>query len=342
MTRRGSERDPRAARAGLTLLELLLVMSILGVVLGMGIGVFASIDPGRHAAVGALKSALRRAQNSALVRRAPAELRIDAEARTLVPVALEVLGTWHFEGEGLEGAFGLAGTSSGGRPVDDGYLGRALSFADEAAGAGVTVPVQDDPSFDFTQGFAIELCLRLERPATAHALRIGDVIGVHVTSAAALRAWFVPELESDEGERTPGEHVVLETGPGALATGRWARVRVAYDRRRLTVEVDGLLAAELAAEAPVWGPLLAPLVISGGRVPLPGAIDRLVLGAWSAGERAVLPDGVSFAPGTPAAVHYDAAGRLDRRAHSEPVVLELELADGERSVVRATRLGAVE
>jgi len=47
----------------------------------------------------------------------------------MVAEAMEVIGTWHFESEPvLEGAFELDGTNGGGVLVDDGFLGRALSF----------------------------------------------------------------------------------------------------------------------------------------------------------------------------------------------------------------------
>ena len=66
---------PSARKAGLTLIELLLVMGVLALVLGVGLGSLASLNPGERAAVGLVQDALRSAHNSAVARVASARVR---------------------------------------------------------------------------------------------------------------------------------------------------------------------------------------------------------------------------------------------------------------------------
>ena len=67
----------RAARRGMTLVELLFTMTLIAVVLGVGLGALATLDLGARASVGVVQRMLRQADNWAVARRAPARVRID-------------------------------------------------------------------------------------------------------------------------------------------------------------------------------------------------------------------------------------------------------------------------
>ena len=328
-------RDRRALRRGLTLLELLLVMVVMGIVMGIGVGSFASLDPGRSSAIEIVRGALRSAVNSAKARRAPAVVRVDLKAGELTPRGLEVVGTWHFESADLTGAFGVKGVSTGAR-LASGYLGEAVEFP-AGANARVEFGIQDDPSFEFGEGFAIECLIAPDTASSAHAISVGHVFGLYVLATGAVRVWFV----SVDLEGEPSGQVVLDSDAGELLAGRWSRVRAEYDRRELSLWIDGVRVRQLATEEGV-AKVAAPLMLGGGQKAFVGRIDELILSAWEAGEPRVLPQSVTLEPGAPEEIWFDGAGHLDKLAHPEPVALSLLFDNGRTEVVHVGRWGTIE
>jgi hypothetical protein len=323
----------------MTLLELLLVMMIMGLVVGMGVGVFASLDVGRRQSADMVRGALRTARNAARARRAPAVVQIDAAAGRLSPRGVEVIGTWHFESADLMGAFGIGGVGVGTRLDEDGYIGKALELP-AGGNARAELAIQDDPAFDFRDGFVVECAIDPDAARSAHVVNLGNVCGVYLLSTGAVRAWFVPLVTSDEVGRASGQ-VVLDSAPGLVRIGKWARVRAEYDRRRLVILLDGARIAAKEETAPV-APISGPLMIGGGRRAFEGRVDELVVGAWIESGAVVLPEGARFAAATPPLIAFDASGRLDARAHAGAVDLVLEHDDGREERVHVGAWGTIE
>ena len=334
----------RGRQGGMTLVELLLVISLLSLILGTGLGLFASLNPGRRAALGSVASVLRSAHNSAIARGAPARVRFDEATGGFAAEAQRVIGTWHFEDETLAGAFGIDGAAIGldaGFVVDEGYQGRALSFRGQPKGARVEMQVQRDPAWSLAEGFRIDCAVRLEEPRGANLLDVGRSVALAVTSTGSVQAAFVPEALGELGRAVPGEPLILRSGEGELALGRWARVRAVYDRRRFELFVDGVQVAGWDEEVAVW-PLEGPLVLSGGSVPFAGSIDNLAVSAVVRDEPQKLPEGVRFAPGTPAEVAFAAGGALEPALHRTPVEVPLAFDDGSSRTLRVSLYGTVE
>lgn len=332
-----------SGRSGLTLVELMLVMGLLAVVLGLGLGSFATMNPGARAAVGLVEDVLRTAHNTAVVRAAPARVLLDRGEGTLVAEGMQVIGTWHFEGPELAGVDGMDGVFVGmdATLAEDGFLGRALSFAGAPRGAYVEFPVQEDPIYDLRKGFAVELALRPDDLAGARLLGIGDAFEAETTSTGAVRARF-HRLEIDAlGVPRRGGAVSVESEPGVLRPGRWTRLRFLYDQRAFRVLADGVEVAVTFSEEPVWR-VEGPLRIGGGPTPLPGAVDQLVISAVLGEEVAELPPGVSFGKQAPARIELVAGGALDPARHPEPVLVPLVFEDGREHVVRVGLYGTVE
>ena len=337
MARPNRVRFPESAtrhRAGLTLLELVLVMTIFAVVVGGGVGFFANLDLARNQAAGLVRNVLRAARQTALTRRAPARVRFDRAAGEVTVEALRVVGTWHFDSQRIAGAMGADGVLSGGRFDRHGWIGEALAF-DGQPGAHASFPVHRDPAYDSARGFRIECAVRRDASGGGRLLRLGEALEVLINGRGAVRA----RLRSAPDRGAPlggglgsGGSVLVESDEGVVPLDRWTRLAVAYDRERFTLAVDGVPVAAVAATVPV-APIEDDLVLSHPEHPFPGAIDALVISMVEAVEPTYLPETVLLPADTPAVVHFDASGGLDRRHHTEPVVVPLEFP-GERGATR--------
>jgi prepilin-type N-terminal cleavage/methylation domain-containing protein len=326
-------------QAGMTLLELLLVMAILAIALGGGLGMFSAIDVGKRQAVGLVKNTLRTAKDAAVTLQSPARVRIDKQRGVLLPESLHVIGTWHFENGQFDGAFGLDGEVNNVRWVTDGYLGDAIDFGARLE-ATARVGVEFDPAYDFADGFALDCAVRMEHAVGGRLLSLGGSFGVDVNAGGAIRGWFRPAVDQD-GREQVGSEVVVLSDYGALPPERWVRVRLEYDRRHLVLYVDGVPLASVEEDAEVWK-VDGPLRLSDAAKPFPGSLDNLVISTVVAEEPAELPETVRFGADTPSFIAFDAGGGLDRRVHPEPLSLVLEFDDGAQQSVFVGRYGTVE
>ncbi len=352
--RRDSECDPRTAqhrrsrlhrsdraRAGFTLVELLLTIAIISLILGLGLGTLTRIDMGERVSLAEVQNTLRAARNWAVAQDSPACVRIDVAKKTIRAEGLQVIGTWRFENDSLEGAFGVRGAHLGGKTIERGYRGQALSFVGEPPRARVEFPVQTDPACVLRHGFRITCALRGEEDAGGAVYALGDSLGLETSSDGALKGWFAPEIVDTRGGTGRGERVVVDAPAGSLLAQHWSEVALAYDGRALTLEVDRTLVGRTLVDAPVW-PAGGPLVLSPDVQPWSGAIDDLVVAVVRAGETIELPSRVAFAKKTPPIIHFEAGGGLDREFHSEPVTLTLDLEDGRTQRATINLFGTVE
>jgi hypothetical protein len=321
-----------------TLLELILVMFILAIAVGGGLGMFATLDLGRRQASGLVKNVLRSAQNTAIASQAPARVRIDAAAGRLTPELLRVVGTWHFEDRRLEGGNGVTGAADPELFVPDGYIGSALSFTDRL-GSYASIPVHEDPAFDFTNGFSIACAIRHEGVGGGRLLAIARHVRLELGQGGALRGSFTAASEK-EGRSTTGGQAIVQTAPGVVTPERWTRVRLTYDRSELRLEVDGVPVASVPETAPVWE-IDGPAILSDERRPFPGSIDNLVISAVVSDEAVQLTDTVRIVS-APEAIHFAPGGGLDRRWHPRPTEIVLGFEDGTRETLGVGFYGAVE
>ena len=343
--RRAAQRTAQC-RTGLTLVELLVVLSLIAVLLGMGLGVFANFDMGSRVAVGNVQNVVRSAHNWAVAQAAPSRVRIDAggsegSVPSLRAEGLQTVGTWHFESEPIRGAFGHEGASFGGELVDDGFQGSALSFAGESGRARVEFPVHVVSSWSFGDGFRIECAVRPAGGRGGTLLDLGGVVGIETTQDGALKAWFTAARSDDEASAGRGGRVTMSTAPGLLAPGRWSRIGIGYDRHAFRIHVEGQPAAEVLEEGPV-ALLAGPLVLSPSSMAFPGDVDNQVVAAVVSGDASELPRGITFGKGTPPVIVFQAGGGLDRAHHREAVRLVLDFDDGRSETVLVNLSGTVE
>src|SRR5205814_6196453 len=128
----------------------------------IGLGMFSKLDMADRVAVSQVQNILRSAHNWAVAREAPARVVIDRQTRYIRAEGVQIVGTWHFEGN-LDGAFGLTGIALGGQIVAAAPEGSALSFDGEPARSHVDVPVHPDAARAPTQGVHFRCAVK---PAT--------------------------------------------------------------------------------------------------------------------------------------------------------------------------------
>lgn len=332
----------RPNAAGMTLLELVLVMFLLALVLGGGVGLFASLDLGKLQAAGLVRSVLRSAQNAAIASGAPARVRLDVATGTLRAEGLVTVGTYHFEERRITG-FGPAGTAEPEDFDEHGFVGACFRPAGKLR-AVAEIPLQRDPACDFTHGFALACALYRETASGGRVLTLGPpeapTLALELGSDGSLRGRMLLRQGEAISERRGGS-VIIRSEPGLVAIGRWMQVGMRYDRARFELLLDNVRIAAEEQDAFVWR-VDAPLVLSDEAVPFPGRIDSLVLQAMVVGEPDALPDSVSFAPGAPKVVQFAASGGLDRGAHFDPPRIALDFQDGSRQTVLVGLYGTVE
>jgi prepilin-type N-terminal cleavage/methylation domain-containing protein len=329
-------------KRGMTLIELLMVMGLLALMLGVGVGVVASLDIGTYGASSLVRSSLRSANQWAMARQAPARVRIDPGTGRVAAEGLAVVGTWQFESVPPKGALGLDGELIGAELVEDGFVGRALSLAGAARGGSYVVPVHTDPAFAFEGGFQVQVALRPEEPRRGRVLMLDRSLKLEITQRLGIVATVGTQRYDEENGREVGAgNAVLSTPDEVLELGRWSRVLVSYDRSRLAILVEGVEVASLAEEGAVL-PVKAAMTLGGGDRPWGGSVDSLVISAVGATEEVFLPLGVSFPKDTIREVAFAAGGGLDRTVHDEPVLIRVEYEDGRSEELRVNMYGTVE
>ncbi len=326
----------------MTLIELLMVMGLMALMLGFGVGAIANIDLGSHGAGSMVRSVLRATSNWSRARQAPAQVRFDLSTGEMHAEGLMVVGTWHFETRPPKGAFGLDGELLDAVLVDDGFVGKALGLMGTPSNASYVIPVSDDPAFSLADGFQVQVFLRPEDLGAGSLIRLGETVKIDATRHGALKVSIATERFDSEKQRFVSAGTAsAATEPGALVMEEWNRVLISYDRRFLTIFVEGVPVARVE-ESGRLEPTKARLVIGGGHRPWPGSMDSLVVSAVGAQEQLTLPEGVRFFEGTPKQVVFAADGGLDRGLYNNPVVFDLEYDDGRRETIRVNLYGTVE
>jgi len=337
-----------STRRGLTLLELLMVMTIIGLVFGLGVRAFSGLDLGRGADADLLRGALRAARASAISERHGAAVEIASDPasgrESLRLRRMRTLGTWHFERPDGRGTDDLtAAPLAGVRQIDDGHLGRALGFLGAGREGRVEIALESVPTYDLREGFAIEVMVRLEEPTGGTICRLGtrpNVAGLECTDGGGLRGWVAPSYTDSIGREVVGGRVDIDLPRGTLLEDRWTRLALAYDRTSLRLLVDDFLAGVAPAEGPL-APLVDGLVLGGAPLPFKGSLDTLVVRGVELGEPLPFSTTLVWSDDAPRRFAFDADGGLDAFVHGGRP-LEVVLATEPEEPVRISRLGVIE
>lgn len=365
----GRGASPRAPRgAGFTFLEILVVMALAAVVVGLGVGFIVNAGKATRAAQAAemVSEAGRRCLNmSAGGRRAALEIReVDVEGSRILQVQTAVqrtVLTANFESDPeflVHANEPTIAKATGTVRIDP--AGKAGSCA--VFGSGGIVEYGDRSAFAMTDGVEVVAWVKPDPSGRDMALITaeggGQVTWVLRLSASAGRsAAFEVRFEVSEAvettgatrEATAGPRRTFFSSPGAVLGGVWSEVRVSYDGRDATIEVNGVdrLRPDPArrGEARPHRRLHVP---PGGTVRLftgptyVGALDTLNVAGVFRNDEDVrrMPLGVTlFRTPSPTRIVF-ANGRLDPTLHRTDVEVRLQgPGDGELGSYTSIRFG---
>jgi hypothetical protein len=337
-----------AQRAGVTLLELLLVMGLVGLVLGAGLGALTSGGERESVAPSVVRSALRAVQGAAALERAPASLVIDPEARTIATEVPRTLGSWQFEpaeagSRRVRGAEPILGSLAGAEWVAPAWIGTGIDLARNGGRASYSLPLHLYPEFEFERGLGLTLAVHPERALDGRIADLGGIAGIEYRRDGGLEAWIQLAAEDDPRGARLGGRIETVLPPRSVPVGRWTVIELLFDGVELRVVVGGFPVSIVSVPgSPRLPALRGPLVLGDPRGAFPGQLDGLVLRAWQRGEPIDLGQATDWPAGAPTRVRFDADGTLDARLHPDPLSLTFEPAPGRSTEVRVSRYGTVE
>jgi prepilin-type N-terminal cleavage/methylation domain-containing protein len=317
----------RSAARGFTLLEMLVVLSIVGLLMGLGIGVYLRLAAGLtpSIAVGRVKTLLRMARNSAVREGSPAVVHLDARGQSVRATSSRTVAYWHCE-DGT-GAFGRSFTPVRGTIVPEGRIGNGLRLDD-----GGFADCGTGPELDLREGLSIEAYVWPREVQAQTIVRKGDAYVFGMTGEGFLTG----RVTLEGGTR---EEVVAETG--ALRADRWSRVGFFYNRAVLALYVDGRQVASRVETRRLEPDPKAPFLIGDRSSSFTGIVDEIRVREVLTSEAVKLPEEVTL-EGEDGLVVFDPSGKLDPAWHSGPVRIPLRFFSGDAREIAVNVLGTVE
>jgi len=314
-------------RGGLTLVELMVVIAIITVLMGVGVGVWASFRGGsaRDRAYRSLVIGCRRAKVFAIEEGVPSRLTIFRprnRAHGLQASGMRLVGYWHLESSSdpgrpdgpdpLEGFAGRKLEQAGGvffdeKGVVSGHRGTGIYFKD---GGSIVLPTD---SMRLPGGGRISFYIRPEIvEQKQNLLTRGRELEMTLANDGKLEAQVGSVIISSEGFR--------------LAPGRWSQVALEYGPNAVTISVDGVVRARNAPDEEIEMPdrkeLDLPLEMGGGEWRIYGTVDEIAVHRAVREGMVFLPGGMRIL-GDAEEVRFEGGGMLDRRFHNGPVRLGL-------------------
>jgi prepilin-type N-terminal cleavage/methylation domain-containing protein len=329
--RRGQNTPPPH---GLTLTELLVGITILGMMMLLGAGAYYRMSRSHkeEGAAAGLEVALRQARTSAIAAVAPSFVEIDTENRRIIPWVYKTAGLWHFEtktgmGE-TPGAF-YKGRVVGGRLVDEGKIGKCLRLAD-----GAYVDVGDSADFDLGDGGYLEAFIRLDEQTGYIFCKEGSY-SLEVDFSGALIGTLTGKAGTEESARVKADAY-------RIPLRRWTKVAFAWDRLSTRLLVDDCLVGRGPGGRPRITPN-SPLCIGRDSGNMLGLVDEARVLSVESGRSSQVPQTCviehNAAPWN--AVHFAPDGSLDMRYHAGPVTVSFTNENRVRKVT-VSMLGATQ
>jgi len=330
------------SQRGFTLIEVLVVMTLLAVLMGLSVGFITRAQSGNrlllatNSIAGQLASA--RAQSYGNDTSYVHVRTTEAGETTVKTFRDRQVFAWpaeDFEKASETGFLDRAGDVE--ISTDLGLEGHYAVFSPQGS-----ISLGDPPWLDFLDGFSIEC--RLRPDGTGGSLfKKGDVLSVNVVQGGGGRLGIEAKirLQHDEAGQGEGwydvrtgvrEAEIVPEWSAPLLPGRWHDVRIAYDRNVFTIHVDGRLRAVRSDRRNLLYMNNEGFVIGGGYA---GGFDGLVVSGIFEDDQDRFDMAAEVLHITPAGetavgdllIHFRNRS-LDPQYHSAPVRIWLQLNEG--------------
>ncbi|KAF0242116.1 MAG: hypothetical protein FD180_4099 [Planctomycetota bacterium] len=300
----------RRRPSGVTLIELMVVMSIIAILLGVGLAMMSESnkDMGLRAARSSVLGICRFARTAARNTRAPVAIRIDPEGKYLSTVIRRPMAAWHFEDETQPGALGHYAKITNGKLSDGGRVGRAVSFSD----AGGSIDCGNVPMYSKDQGLLVEIWYlpKLHKKDRVLVQKSGE-FGLAVSKLGTLQAFVGVEAQ----------RVAIVMGDAAIPEARWSKIGLLWDGAALTILVNDFPLAKKAGKA-TFAMGESPLTIGSKDMPLDGWVDEVRVDALIEDSRIVMRDPLTVSG--PAEIRWDDTGALDPSINPGPATITVK------------------
>ncbi|MEE9392877.1 MAG: LamG-like jellyroll fold domain-containing protein [Planctomycetota bacterium] len=294
--------------SGLTLAELLVVLTLIAMISGLAVGMIRRGDGGLGSEADAklLRSAIRLARNTARRGGTGAQVVVDPKERQIEIAEVIPGGVWHFEDDtGARGARILIE----GDLVENGRLGGALKVSGGVTELGEFAWQQP------TNGFRFRVWIAPTQPGSVVS-REGN-FSLNLDDEGALRADLFLGLQ--------GENVSIETRKGVIPFGAWSLCELSYDRSSFEIRVNGVRYARKLRRDPVKRDDTGALRIGGNG--FQGLVDEARYDLAGPSNYQALGGNTLIDSKERIILHFDGRGRLDARFHRAAVVVVLRPDD---------------
>ncbi len=308
---------------GFTLIEILVVMSILAVLLGLTTGALSRAGKAGVLDGGArvVRSALERARLLAFSQSSLSKVTIvpPSRAAQFVPGRIQmqvsrIAASWHFDDpDPAVGGDGSTLSAFGAAPTQ-GYVRNGMQLTSVSRLR--APPISKSPTHDPKHGFALELYVRPDAPGTiaAFAGDTGD------SSGFALRLNPDGSLVAEANVRADVPTLAITTRPRVIEMGQWAKVAISHDGVELTVAAHNVIEGRKPDVHEIVSEPGDALVLGNG---MSGTIDEVIYRTAGDLEPFEIDRQVDVNLNYPTSVRFNQEGRLNERFHTEPVTIPL-------------------
>ena len=321
-----------AQQRGFTLLELIIVITLVGALAGLGAGLLVgSGDPAEQVRRIVVDS-VRLAKDQARRTRAPAsvEVRIPQgdpdEIGTVRVVALRPVCEWNFDDGRPHGSGDVTTEILAAKIVDDGRFGRGLDCDIAMDGSGIRADVRSRADFDLRSGFVVRADLYLNARGACTVVRVGEAFEFGIAQGGYLTGSVT--LRRQDGNQ--GQRITLR-GVRRVPVGRWFQAEFAVDRAQARLRLNGALEVAKATDEECWRDPEAYFVVSDAGAQVPGRVDTVELQAFEVVGENDLPPFTKLIEG-PQWLYFDRDGLVDRKRHGALPRYRFEVDDVETSV----------
>ncbi|MEW6027654.1 MAG: LamG-like jellyroll fold domain-containing protein [Planctomycetota bacterium] len=302
---------PKQNRTGFTIVELLVVISIIAIITGVGLAVLSHSGRqfGFQAVRGELVSLLRYTRSNAMIEKGVSAVVIDPLKKEIYSCSRRTVGLWHFEDSASTGAFGNNAQLQGDAAIAAyGRFGNGMMIVSGGSANCGAIPFLSRMS-----GISVECWVSptaTTGPAGQRTVFDLSEGGMMIDADDSIRAWF--------------GSLSVNSNPSVIPYERWSYLMMVFEPDYTQYNGAGVLSVYLNNDliAQASGNPVVTLgkknfsVSASGGTSFKGMIDEVKIALLAESEKLTLESDITITPesgppfGTPFAVRFGKDGRL--------------------------------